>query len=154
MGKHKTTYTLDSITIKPKANELVYILRHHTKSDPCTTAMLMEKTGMTEGQIRKVIQYMRRCSEHDLDKYIPYYPISTKKGYYLPSKWSDFVECYITLQSWANSLNRTVQPMKKKMIKEGVDWRDYIKETHEFEGSYFDELDEINKDTAWYLEED
>lgn len=38
------------------------------------------------------------------------------------------------------------------MEKEGIDWKAYIdEERHEFEGTYLDELDEINKDTAWFL---
>lgn len=154
MSRAKTTYVLNSITIRPKANEIVSVLRNYTKAHPCPMATIKEKTGLTDGQVHKVIKYMRRCSEKNFDKFIPYYPISTKKGYYLPAKWSDFVDCYITLQSWANSLNRTVQPMRIKMEKEGIDWIERVKETHEFEGSYLDELDEINKNTAWYLEED
>lgn len=155
MAKRKNQYVLDSITIRPKANEIVSILRNHNSAAPCSTAELIDKTGLTKGQVAKTIKYMRRCSEEDLFKFIPYYPISSKKGYYFPAKWDDFVDCYITLQSWANSLDRTIKPMRKIMDATGVDWRSRIdEEKHEFEGTYFDDLDEINKDTAWYLEED
>ena len=155
MSKHKNTYVLDSITIRPLANKVVTILRRYDNDNPCPTQTIKEQTGMTDGQVRKVIKYMRRCSEQDLDRYIPYYPISSKHGYFLPSSWDDFVKCYITLQSWANSLDRTIKPMRRKREREGVDWKSQIEdERHEFDGTYFEELDEINKDTAWYLEED
>lgn len=155
MGERKNVYVLDSITIRPKANEVVSILRNYSKDNPCPSAKIAEETGLTKGQVSKTIKYMRRCSEQNLDRYIAFYPISSKKGYFFPHSWDDFIECYITLQSWANSLDRTIKPMRKKMEKEGINWKSYIdEEHHEFEGTYFDELDEINKDTAWYLDKE
>ena len=151
----KAVFRLTSDNIAQKANEIVSILRTHSPADPCSCPVLMEGTGLTKGQVSTVIKYMRRCAEKDLEKYIPYYPISSKRGYYLPTKWDDFARCYATLEMWIASLTRTIRPMRTKMIKEGVDWRKYIilSENPEEYSSWLEDIPEQNKETSWFLDQ-
>jgi hypothetical protein len=153
----KKMFRLDNPDImKQKANDVVSLLKHYTSADPCPADKLAEDSGLTKGQLARVIKYMRRCSESDLERYIAYYPISSKKGYFLPKQWDDFAPCFATLNAWVMSLQRTIEPMKQKMELAGVDWRKYM--TAKYCGEYSDELDnwldsipEQNKDTSWFL---
>jgi hypothetical protein len=88
-----------------------------------------------------------------LDKFIPFYPVSSKKGYFLPSNSQDFIECYITLEAWVHSLEKTITPMRLKMVKDGVDWTQYKQDEEDYSGNYLDEIPETNKDTSWFMDE-
>lgn len=154
MARAKTPYTLTSKNIGKKANQVVSILRRYDKENPCPANVLQEESGLTKGQVSTVIKYMRRCSSDNLDRYIPYYPISSKKGYFLPSCSQDFVDCYITLALWTCSLVKTIAPMKAKMARDGIDWRDYLPKEREYDINYLDEIPETNKDTAWFMDHD
>ena len=153
MSERKTVYILNSSNIGKAANSIAVILKNHTKEDPCPREKLAEDTNLTTGQISTVIKYMRRCSERDLERFIRYYPISSKKGYYLPASFEDFAPCYATLEKWLASLKRTIEPMRKKMEEEGIDWREYLPgdEAEEIE-NYLDKISETNKDTSWFLD--
>ena len=152
MARARTPYTLTSTNISQKANEVVLILRKYNKANPCPMAVLQEETGLTKGQISTVIKYMRRCSSDNLDRFIPYYPISSKKGYFLPSCSQDFIDCYITLALWTCSLVKTIAPMEAKMARDGIDWHDYLPEERQYDINYLDEIPEVNKDTAWFMD--
>ena len=77
---------------------------------------MAKELGLTESQVRRVCKYIRDCAYGvQFDKFMPFYVISSKKGYSLLKKMSDenIVKCYKTLTSWANSLNRTLYPLKE-----------------------------------------
>lgn len=145
---------LNTANIKEYANKIVTILKDSEK--PVTKAKLAEEIGLTEGQLSQVIKYMRRCAEMDLERFIPYYPISSKKGYSLPHEYKDFLPCFYTLYMWSKSLERTIEPMKQKMQKEGIDILEYAnsKDNFEFCDNFLHDLEEINKHTSWFLEKE
>lgn len=154
-----TPFRLTSENIGPKAREVALLLRTHFKDNPIPSLELAEQAHLTKGQLSSVIKYMRRCSHVDLETYIAYFPISSKKGYFYPQKWEDFAPYFYTQVSWANSILKTCAPVEEKMRKEGVDVGKYIKEAQavrmdEF-GEYnylLDDIEEINKDTSWFLD--
>ena len=153
MKVSKTFFSLNSDNIGGKANEIVTVLRNYSRDNPCPRAKLAEETSLTTGQVSTVVKYMRRCSEKDLDKFIPYYPISSKKGYFLPSNWEDFAPCYATLEMWIASMTRTIRPMRDKMIAAGVNWRQLIPEGDgEDYYNWLEDVPEQNKDTSWFLD--
>jgi hypothetical protein len=146
---------LTTANIKDFANKMVSILRG--AEAPVSKAQLSEDLGLTIGQLSTVIKYMRRCSLEDLERYIAYYPISSRKGYSLPKNFRDFLPCYYTLYCWSESLKKTIEPMKIKMDKEGIDVLDYalsVKDDYEFHENYLRDLDEMNKTTSWFLEQE
>ena len=153
MPRTKTPFTLTPSNIASKANEIVFVLRTHSKDEPCPADVLCEATQLTKGQLSTVIKYMRRCSCENLDKFIPFYPVSSKKGYFLPSNSQDFIECYITLEAWVHSLEKTITPMRLKMVKDGVDWTQYKNDNEDYSGNYLNEILETNKDTSWFMDE-
>lgn len=145
-------YRLDSKSIGPAANGVSRIIMRYSKENPCNKNVIIEETGFTLGQVNSIIKYMRRCSEENLERYIKYYPISSKKGYFFPKTFEEFAPCYITLMKWAHSLLRTIEPMRKKMEEAGIDWQSQIPEPEEF-SNYLDEIEEIDKDNSWFMEE-
>ena len=147
----RTPYRLCGKKLVQKANDVVTVLRRYAKDNPCPTEVLMDELNLSKGQVSRVIKYMRRCSSENLDKYIPFYPISSKKGYFLPHDAKDFIECYITLALWTCSLVKTIQPMEAQMIKKGIDWHDYLPQDREDDINYLDEIPEMNKDTSWFM---
>ena len=154
-----TPFRLTSLNIGTKAREVALILRTHFKDNPISSIKLAEQTSLTRGQLSRVVKYMRRCSLSDLETFIAYYPISSKKGYYYPQSWEDFAPCYFTMVSWASSILKTCAPMEEKMRKENIDIAEHIKEAQankmdEFnEYNYLlDDIEEINKDTSWFLD--
>jgi hypothetical protein len=150
----KAVVRLTSDNISSKANDVVSILRNYSRKTPCARDELAEQAGLTVGQVSTVIKYMRRCCEKDLEKYIPYYPISSKHGYFFASKWEDFAPCYATLEMWMTSIARKIKPMRDKMIKAGVDWHKYIPDaTKEDYENWLENIPEQNKDTSWFLDE-
>lgn len=146
-------FIIDSDNIKVKANEIVTVLRNYSRDKPRPRAELAKATKLTIGQVSRVIKYMRRCSEKDINRFIPYYPISSKRGYFLPARWEDFAPCYATLEMWIASMTRTIRPMRDKMIESGINWRKYIpdKEGEDY-ASWLEEIPEQNKDTSWFLD--
>lgn len=152
----RTTYVLDSKTMPKKANEVVSVLKDHSGKNPCLGAVLAGKVGLTKPQLARVIKYMRNCSLADLDNFIAYYPISTKKGYFLPERWSDFAPCYVTLEAWISSLSKSIAPMRKKMTQEGIDWKEEVEAKRQEKKDYdnwLDDIPEMNKDTSWFLDD-
>lgn len=156
MGRAKTIYTITSKNIGNAAAKVAMTIKGHTKDMPITRTDLVNETKFTSGQLSTIIKYMRRCALNDLERYIKWYPISCKKGYYFAEEWEDFLPCYSTLIQWVTSLNTSIAPMKQKMEKEGIDWRDYIKQNSNNESliNYLDEIPEINGDTSWFYEEE
>ena len=134
------------------ANTVAALLKNSTKDTPYSRDLLAKNAGLSVGQLSTVIKYMRRCSEENLEKFIKWYPLSCKRGYYLAESWSDLLPCFITLFQWSESLKRTIEPMRIKMDKEGIDWRSLL-----FTDMPWDEdddtVEEINKDTAWFLDD-
>ena len=136
------------------ARKFIYLMRD-SNGEPVSKKVVCENLELTVGQVSSLVKYMRRCAENDLERFIPYYPISSKKGYTLPHSYMDFLPCFTTLFLWANSLARTIDPMKRKMRKEGIDIEEYIKETkRELPENYLEDLVEMNADTSWFIEED
>ena len=45
--------------------------------------------------------------------------------------------------------------MREQMQKEGIDWRQYLPkaEDNEIVTNYLEDVEETNKDTAWFLED-
>ncbi len=157
MGERKNIYVLKSTNINEAARKCALVIRDYSSDNPCPSKQLAEETQFTDGQIRRIIKYMRRCSEEDLEKYIKYYPISSKKGYYFPESWEQFAPCFVTLTKWHESLRRTIEPMRRKMDEEGIDWTNWIPETDTEQFiNYLEELEneipEINKHTSWFYE--
>ena len=148
----RTPFRLTEEIKNKKANDIVAILRQYSKDNPCPTEVLMDELQLSKGQISTVIKHMRRSSCNNLDRYINYYPISSKRGYFLPSDSSDFVDCYITLALWICSLAKTIKPMEEQMIKKGINWREYIPQDREDDINYLDEIPEMNKDTSWFMD--
>ena len=152
--RNKTIFVLTSGTIGKAANECALIIKQHSKENPVSTAELVEKTQYTEGQISTIIKYMRRCSEKDLSRYIKWYPISSKKGYFFPKTFDEFAPCYATLEKWCASLHRTIAPMREKMEQEGINWKNYLPdEEQDIMENYLDEMEEMTKDKAWFYDE-
>ena len=152
--RNKTPYVLTSKTIGKAANECAMLIKEYSKENPISTDALVENTNFTKGQISTIIKYMRRCSENDLERYIKWYPISSKKGYYFPKSFEEFAPCYATLEKWCASLHRTIEPMRRKMQQEGINWKDYLpEEDSEIVDNYLDEIEEMTKDRAWFYDE-
>lgn len=155
MGSHAVD-VLTSNDIAEAANRCVTVLRHFNKEQPCPSLSLQESLGLTKGQLSRLIKYMRRSCESDLQRFIAYYPISSKKGYFLPSKWEDFAPCFVTLAKWVSSLHRTIEPMRKKMEEAGIDYEEITGINDEYRDSineFYDSIDEMNKDTSWFLDD-
>lgn len=132
------------------ANKVAALLRNSTKDNPYPSEQLAEDSGLTTGQLHTIIKYMRRCSEEDLEKFIRWYPLSCKRGYYLAESWNDLLPCFVTLYQWSESLKRTIEPMRIKMDQEGIDWRSSLfTDLPEDDGT----IEEMNKDTAWFLDD-
>ena len=120
---------------------------------PIAKKTVCEKLGLTTGQVSTLVKYMRRCSEEDLERYIYYYPISSKQGYKLPRNTREFLPCFTTLYLWSKSLERTIEPMKRKMLRDGIDIDAYIKEVkRDIPDNYLEDLVEMNADTSWFLD--
>lgn len=154
MGKRRAAYVLNSSNYGQAARTLSHIIMKHDRDNPCPREKLEEDTGYTKGQISSIIKYMRRCSEKDLELYIRWYPISSKKGYFFPKVWNDFAPCYATLEKWLASLKRTIEPMREKMLREGIDWRDYLpKDEDEDIENYLADIPEMGK-SSWFYEND
>jgi hypothetical protein len=160
--EEKKRFTRDSKYFNEKARMVVMYLRDYSKDNPCNSKALAEFVGISESNLHGIIKYMRRCSEEDLEKFISFYPISSKKGYFLPRNWDDFAPYFCTMYSWYNSVKRTIEPAKEKMQKEGIDYKSLLK-SKKFEGfdsfedyeNYLMHLDDdpiIDKDTAWFLD--
>lgn len=151
-------FTLTDENIGKKANEIATILRSFSKESPCSKQVLVEMTSLTTGQVSRVIKYMRRCSEQDFSRFIRFYPVSSKKGYFLPKSWGDFLDCYISLSSWCESLTRTIQPMKQQLELEGYDWEviERLKANCKKDDidNYLESIPEMNKDSSWFADED
>ena len=150
-NKHRLT----TANIKDFSNKVVGILRNATA--PVPKAKLAEDLELSVGQLSTIIKYMRRCSLEDLEHYIAYYPISSKRGYSLPRNFRDFLPCYYTLYCWSESIKKTIRPMEIKMSQEGIDVMEYAqtaKDNYEFQENYLRDLDEINKTTSWFLEKE
>lgn len=149
-------YLRDDDAYKKKANAIISVLRTCDREHPIPRVKLAEAVDLTTGQLSSVIKYMRRCSETDLERYIAYYPISTKKGYFLPGDWHDFMAYYCTFFCWYTSIQRTIEPVRQKMIKEGIDYNALLRSNgipaDQYE-NYLDTIDEQNKDTVWFFEE-
>ena len=109
---------LNSDNIKDYANKVVAILKN--AEEPISKPALSERLGLTPGQVSSVIKYIRRCAEDDFYKYIPYYPISSKRGYSFMRKPNDFLPCYLTLYEWSESVQRTIGPMGRYLEDNGV----------------------------------
>lgn len=145
---------LNSENIKQFSNRFCRILLDAT--EPVPKQQISDELGLTIGQMSAVVKYMRRCAESNLERYIKYYPISSKQGYKLPRSWEDFLPCFATLYCWANSIMRTIEPMREKMEKEGIDIAEYMKENgkiSDLTDNYLEGM-VIDKDTAWFFEED
>jgi len=152
---------LDSTNIKEYANRTVTLLRKEAPN-PIPKAKLCKDLGLTIGQGSTLIKYMRRCSLNNFERFIPYYPISSKKGYTLPQSFEDFLPCFATLYLWTKSLSTTIFPMKQKLDELGVDIAKYIKskgrtdeedlEYSDIENNYLNDFEEINGDTSWFFE--
>lgn len=134
------------------ANTVAALLKNSTKDTPYPRDLLAKNAGLSVGQLSTVIKYMRRCSEENLEKFIKWYPLSCKRGYYLAESWSDLLPCFITLFQWSESLKRTIEPMRIKMDKEGIDWRSLLFTDMPWNEDD-DTVEEINKDTAWFLDD-
>ena len=160
MGRRKDIYELTSENIGRAANECARIISLYSADEPCPRVKLSEETQLTSGQISTVIKYMRRCSEKDLERYIRFYPISCKRGYFFAKSFTEFAPCFVTLTKWHESLKRTIEPMRTKMEKEGIDWRAWIPEKDEetflnyLQNEGASGIDEMNKHTSWFMEED
>lgn len=148
---------ITSLNINEYANLTFHALKSATPN-AVPRKKLADDLGLTPGQLSTVIKYMRRRSEENLDRYIPYYPISSKKGYRLPTSYSDFLPYYSTMYLWAKSILRTIDPAREKMERCGIDISAYFREEHneEFDGelhNYLDDIKEMNGDTSWFFEE-
>lgn len=152
--KDKIPFRLTSDTIGKAANQCALIIREGSKEKPVSTNELIEVTGFTKGQISTIIKYMRRSSEQNISKYIRFYPVSSKKGYFFAKNFEEFGPCYATLEKWAASLHRTIQPMREKMQQEGIDWRQFLPKEEDMQivHNYLDDVAETNKDTSWFLD--
>ena len=144
---------LNSQNIKDYANKFVHMLRE--EKDPLPKAKAAEDLGLTIGQMSALVKYMRRCSLSNIETYIRFYPISSKRGYTLPRTWDDFLPCFSTLYQWALSIMKTIDPMRQKMMSEGIDIAEYMFENGQ------DDLDDadnylegmkIDKNTSWFYE--
>lgn len=146
---------LTTANIKDFSNKVVTILKN--SDSPIPKVKLSDEIGLTTGQLSTVIKYMRRCSLEDLEHYIAYYPISSKRGYTLPRSFRDFLPCYYTLYCWAESIKKTIKPMEIKMSQEGIDVMEYAqsaKDNFDFQENYLRDIEEINKTTSWFLEKE
>lgn len=145
--------TLTNKNVNEYARKFIYLMLNNDGPVPKKT--ICEELGLTVGQVSSLVKYMRRCAEKDLEKFIPYYPISSKQGYKLPHGYNDFLPCFTTLFLWCNSLARTIEPMRRKMLEQGINVDEYIKETKlDFQDNYLDELIEMNADTSWFIEKE
>ena len=155
MAKRQLMRKITSKNIGEAARDCAYIIRKHSKEDPCPREALAEEVNLTTGQLSTVIKYMRRCSENNLEKYIRFYPISSTRGYFFPKSFEDFAPYYATLAQWASSIVRTIKPTEKAMISVGINWEDYLPKNNPKEvTNYLEDIPEINKHTAWFYEEE
>lgn len=141
--KHNPFARLSSSNIGEYANKIVHALNN--SADPVPAPELCDELRLSKGQLATVIKYMRRCSLKNFGRYIKFYPISSKRGYSLPKSWEEFKPCFATLYLWSRSLLKTIEPMKRKMIEEGIDYEEYIKnlksEEEDDEENYLDLLE-------------
>lgn len=152
MDTEKSVFILTQDKMAEKANIIVFILKNYSKDEPCNSALLADKAGLKEAQMHTVIKYMRRCSEKDFEKYIWYYPLSSKKGYFLPKKAEDFASYYITMSAWYQSLQRTVKPARELLIKAGIDLSQYEPKTNDDFYNYLNDIPDMDKDSSWFME--
>lgn len=136
---------------KNRANAIARILKDYDIDNPCSRTELCEMTNLSPGQLSSAIKYMRRCSEEDIEKFIRFYPISSKKGYFFPHKWSDFSAYYVTMLRWSRSLERTIKPCLEKMMKEGVNFDEIMNEQDDSADNYLHDPS-IDKDSAWFFD--
>lgn len=146
-------FRLTKDNINDKANEIVSILRFCKVENPCPSKKIMELTGLTQNQLSRTIQFMRRKTEEDFDKYIKYYPISCGKGYYTAraDHPEDYLAGYVELHQWCESLKRTIMPMRRMLIDAGINVEEFensLKDGSPFEEDYNME----SKFRAWFLE--
>lgn len=145
---------LDSISIRDYANKFVRILR--CADGPISRDDATMLLDLSSGQVSTLVKYMRRCALQDLERYIPYYPISSKQGYTLPHNYKDFLPCFATLYLWSHSLITTIEPMREKMEKEGIDIAAYIHDklvsNSKESDNYLVEIPEMNADSSWFFD--
>lgn len=110
-------------------------------------AKIAEELNLTETQIQRVCKHIRGCAYGiQFDKFMPFFVISDRKGYALLKKMSDekIVKCYKTLTSWANSLTRTLYPLKEYIRINEIPIE--IEDEDEFDRSVMDEFILMNSD--------
>lgn len=110
---------------------------------------MAEELDLTESQVQRVCKYIRDCAYGvQFDKFMPFYVISSKSGYSLLKKMSDenIVKCYKTLTSWANSVNRTLYPLKEYIRINEIPIE--IVDEDEFDRSVMDDFMLMNTDGA------
>lgn len=127
------------------------LLLGHSKKNPYPRSLLAEDANLTVGQLSRVIKYMRRKSEDNPDVFLKYYPLSSKKGYFLAVDYNDFAKPFATLYQWYRSVRRTIEPLRKKMDSLGIDWKKYL--NCDGKKAENDDIEEINGDTSWFLDE-
>ena len=153
MEEQRATIRLNDSVRKDKANQFVAILRTYTKDNPCPTEVLADETGLTQGQVRAIIKFMRRAPEEDFDKFIKYYPISSKRGYFMAREEhpEEYLPCFVQLYKWSESIKRTIDPMRAKLEEAGIDLIPYIYSDGEIQEDD-EEIPSIDKDSAWFME--
>jgi hypothetical protein len=153
MEEKRATIRLNDDVRKDKANQFVSILKTYTKDNPCPTEVLADETGLTQGQVRAIIKFMRRAPEEDFDKFIKYYPISSKRGYFMANEEhpEDYLPCFVQLYKWCESLKRTIDPMRVKLEESGINLVPYIYSGDEAQEDE-ETIPSIDKDSAWFME--
>lgn len=129
------------------ANEFCATLIGIPNDSYLPVARMAEKLDLTESQLNRVCKYIRDCAYGvQFDKFMPFYVISSKSGYALLKKMSDekIVKCYKTLNSWANSLRRTLYPLQEYIRVNEIPIEDVDED--EFDRSIMDSFMLMNAD--------
>lgn len=133
--------------ISEMAKRVCLVLKNDASRDnPMSGAALADNLGLTRGQLSSVIKYMRRCSLLSFDKFIGWYPVSSKNGYYFAESVEDMIPCFRALYWWSESIAKTILPLKKAIIETGFDIADVIRRDENEEddfSNYINNYDDI-----------
>ena len=131
------------------ANIAARELRKYDKDNRLPGDEWAKMLHLTRGQLSTVIAYMRECSIADYDKFINWYPLSSKKGYWFGTSIEEVIPCFRALYWWSTTLNKRISPLKEQIQKAGYDIHDVIfhidpDEEHKYEDNYIDHFGEYS----------
>ena len=105
---------------------------------------LVEKTGLTIGQIKGAVKFERRYFLDYPDRCCGRYILSGSKGYKVTQEDDDYIAMYKSLYAWGKSILITISPVGKYLQGIGVDVSQLREEAMQGIGS-----DEVGGADSW-----